>query len=153
MAKERIETLIQAADRTLSLVTNPNYPKLLESTLSLVIDDVAAELGDNEAVQLVVTCDVAHDGREHPGILVISERRVIVAWTVGLLHPQTHQSSLARNERLVATTLLRKAGVLKGWRTDVTLRVGDTFVEVSAQDEKTGVIGTQIDGLLKQAGA
>lgn len=146
MSEERLNRIVAGANRAVEAASNPNYVKLVESTLSLVAPEVVDAMGPDEPVDLVAIAEIDHDGRQEPGVLLICPDRVVVAWSSGIRRPQTHLQSMPR-DRLEVSTSLRKAGMMRGWRTDVELR-NQGSVRLAAYDESTGVIGGLIVSLL-----
>ena len=100
----RVEEILAGANRTSSMFAgDERLDTILQANLNSVGLDLAGQLDVGEGVLATAPALVAWAGKSDPGLVIVTARRVLLAWTSGMRSQQVHLRSAAAGGEAVAT--------------------------------------------------
>ena len=137
----RVEEILAGANRTSSMFAgDERLDTILQANLNSVGLDLAGQLDVGEGVLATAPALVAWAGKSDPGLVIVTARRVLLAWTSGMRSQQVHLRSAAAGGEAEVTKHLEKFGTLLGWGTRITVS-GDPALSFAVRDTKAGYVG------------
>lgn len=141
-----VERIALAASFAATRVDDDTLLRALRTGVELMGRDLAALLGPAEQARFVTSGEVPRGASTEPGLLVLTDTRVLVGWSTGVWHPRSHHDELPRDEQLRVSLRLERLSTLRGWRTHVSFTNGRTM-RFSAHDTSAGYIGNWVEGI------
>jgi hypothetical protein len=132
MSRDGTDRVIDAANHTLSIgASSEGLFTAMKTSLSMFGADLAASLGEDERIALLVPAQVEVNGSKiNPGVLLIGEHQAILTWMEGTLRPKTHVRRTGYPEITNVAVIQRKPGRLAAANQTVTYDVGTEHFEV-----------------------
>lgn len=105
------------------------YAKFTEVTLQMVGLELARHLQPGETASLCIPADIAHDGRYDPGMVLLLDKRAVIAWFEGTFRIKVRSLAFAHSDISDVSTASRDRGRFSLCRDAIT------FVADGAQHE------------------
>jgi hypothetical protein len=119
------QMVIDAAERGAQLAGgDQRFVKLTEVALRTVGLELARHLQAGESASLCVPADVAHDGRYHPGMVLLLDNCAVIAWFEGTLRIKVRSVAFALGDISAVATSTRDRGRLSPYRDAITFVAG-----------------------------
>lgn len=120
-AIEAQRAVIDAAERGAQIAGgDQRYVELIKVTLKAAGLELARNLQPGENASLCVPADVAHDGRYDPGMVLLSDKRTVIAWIEGTFRVKVRSLAIAHADVSEVATATRDRGRLSPYRDAIT---------------------------------
>jgi hypothetical protein len=108
---------------------NRKYLELTQSTLKMVGLELARNVEPGERSSICLPAEVAHDGRYDPGMVLLLDKRVVLAWFEGTLKVTRHSRAFALADISEVAKVTRDRGRLAVYREAITFAAGGARYE------------------------
>lgn len=122
---EAMQTVIDAAERGAQMAGgDQRYVKLTEAGLKTVGLELARHLQPGENASLCIPTEVAHDDRYDPGMVLVSDKRAVIAWIEGTFRVKVRSLAFTHGDISQVATATRDRGRLSPYRDVITFVAG-----------------------------
>jgi hypothetical protein len=149
---EAMRAVIAAAERGAQLAGgDQRYIAIAKTAMEAVGAELARQIEHGESASVCAPVDVAHDGRHDPGMVLLLNERVVIAWFEGTLRVKRRSLAFSYRDISEVATAARDRGRLSPYRDGISFAAGGArqeFVLPSkvAKDGLTSMIKDLLTG-------
>jgi len=150
---EAKQAVVDAIQRAAQLAGGDRrYLELAHADLKMVGLELARHLEPGEVASLCLPAEVAHDGRYDPGMVLLLDKRAVIAWFEGTLRVTKRSLAFTLSDISELATVARDRGRRSVFRQAVTFAVGGARHEIVLPSEAAkGLLTDMVSGVLSGA--